>query len=119
MLRRGAQRLSTSSEGWVLPNADLRVRFHDARHHMARSASIDGSRYLPHRSVTRISAILSVRHVAPRCGTGRTITGGTSMFDRRRATAGHTNRTSNQLSGQGERNVLGRVGPFWHPALGD
>ena len=79
MLRRGAQRLSTNSEGWVLPNADLRVRFHDARHHMARSASIDGSRYLPHRSVTRISAILSVRHVAPRCGTGRTITGGTSM----------------------------------------
>jgi hypothetical protein len=66
MLRRGAQRLSTRSEGWVLPNADLRVRFQDARHHVARSASIDGSRYLPHRSVTRISAILSVRHVAPR-----------------------------------------------------
>ena len=119
MLRRGAQRLSTRSEGWVLPIADLRVRCQDARHHMARSASIDVSRYLPHRSVTRISAILSVRHVAPRWRDGADDHRRHIEVDRRRATAGHTDRRSNQLSGQGERNVLGRVGPFWHPALGD
>ena len=59
MLRRGAQWLSATSEGWVLPNADFRVRFQDARHHRASSTSIFRSGYLPHRSLSGISAILN------------------------------------------------------------
>ena len=98
MLQSGAQWLSTRSEGWVLPNADLRVRFQDARHHRARSTSIVRSRFLPYQPLAGISAILSVRHVAPRWWDGRATTRGASRSIGGGPLLVHTDRASYQLS---------------------